>query len=398
MNSIIIKPGRERSVIHRHPWIFSGAVQSVGGNPQAGDIVLIRDYKGSFLAQAHYNPMSKICARVLELREDAVIDASWWETMIRASIKRRKVYSPDLKKTGSGAGRLVFGEADFLPGLIADRYGKIVIIQALTAGVDKIKGEIAGIFNSILKPDAVFERSDAAVRALEGLPESSGMITGAIGKQDVIINENGILFSIDPALGQKTGFFLDQRENRLLTASYAAGRNVLDCFCYSGGFTLAALKAGAASAVSVDSSAEALDLLVKNLKINNIPDGICTPVREDVFTYLRALRDEGIRFGMVVLDPPKFAPTRKDRDKAMRAYKDINLLAMKILEPGGVLATFSCSGGISPADLRMAVGWAGTDAGREVQCIRALTQAPDHPVRLSYPESEYLKGLICIVV
>ena len=318
--------------------------------------------------------------------------------MIRASVERRRGYSPGLKKTAGSAERLVFGEADFLPGLIADRYGKIVIIQALTAGVDKIKGEIAEIFNSILKPAAVFERSDAAVRALEGLPESSGIISGSIGALDTVINENGILYSIDPALGQKTGFFLDQRENRLLAASYAAGRSVLDCFCYSGGFTLSALKAGAVSAVSIDSSVEALDLLVKNLKLNNIPDGICTPVREDVFTYLRLLRDEGKRFGMVILDPPKFAPTRKDRDKAMRAYKDINLLAMKLLEPGGVLVTFSCSGGISSADLRMAVGWAGTDTLREVQCVRALAQAPDHPVRLSYPESEYLKGLICIVI
>jgi len=392
MNSIIIKPGRERSIHHRHPWIFTGAVLKTTGEPTAGEIVHIRDYEGAFLAQAHYNPRSKICARILEFREDIIIDAAWWERMIRASIGRRMELSSE-----TDAMRLVFGEADFLPGLIVDRYGSTLVLQALTAGVENIKGIIAGILHSILKLDDIYERSDAAIRALEGLPESSGPLMGRT-PGDVIIKENGIMYSVEPAIGQKTGFFLDQRDNRKIASSYAAGKEILDCFCYSGGFTLSALKAGASSVVSIDSSAEALKLLEENLRINNIPEGICSIQRDDVFTCLRVFRDEGRLFDMVVLDPPKFAPSRQYRNRGMRAYKDINLLAMNILRPGGILVTFSCSGGISAADFRMTVSWAGTDALREVQIVQVLTQATDHPVLLSYPQSEYLKGLVCIVI
>ncbi len=398
MNSIIIKPGKEKSILRRHPWIFSGAVlrtEPMAPGPGPGEIVQIRDHKGSFLAKGYYNPASKICARILEFREDVAIDSAWWESSIKSSIGRRSYLAAD-----SDAMRLVYAEADFLPGLIVDRYGKTIVIQALTAGIDKVKNMIAEIIDSILKPGAIYEKSDPDIRALEGLPPLSGPLSGGSvpASGDIVITENGIRYIVDPVHGQKTGFYLDQRDNRMILSSYASGREVLDCFCYTGGFTLAALKGGAASAVSVDTSEEALEALKKNLLNNNIPAGRCQALREDAFTLLRKYRDEGRLFDMIVLDPPKFAPSRKHRDKAMRAYKDINLLAMKALRPGGLLATFSCSGGISSADFKMALGWASIDAGREVQAVRTLTQAPDHPVRLSYPESEYLKGHICLVI
>ncbi len=391
MNKIILRSGSGKSVLHRHPWIFSGAVAKTEGNPAPGEIVDIFDRDGRYLARGYYNPESRINVRILEWREGIEIDRGWWEAMIKASVSRR-----DFIK-GTDALRLVFAEADLLPGLIVDMYGRYAVMQALTAGIEAVKGELAGILYSCLDAGAVIEKNDD-VRSLEGLPPSSGILEGGEVPEAVVVTENGLKFIVDPLHGQKTGFYMDQRDNRLITASYAGGMEVLDCFSYTGGFTVSALRAGAKKVTSVDSSAEAVELLKENIKLNGIDESLCTAVRDDAFTVLRAFRDEGRLFDMAILDPPKFAPSKFLRDKAMRAYKDINLLAMKVLKPGGLLVTFSCSGGISPSDFRLAVSWASIDAKREVQIIRTLSQAGDHPVRLSYPESEYLKGLICRVL
>ncbi len=392
MKSIIIKQGREKSIHHRHPWIFSGAIQKTEGNPEAGEIVEIRDSKGAILAKGYYNARSQIQARILEWNEGVEINRDWREKKIRASILKRKNIA------GTDAMRLIYGEADFLPGLIADRYGDYIVLQFLTAGIDRVKKEIVEIIDSILKPKAIYEKSDADVRSLEGLPPSSGLMLGKEVPELLEITENGLKYFVNLKEGQKTGFFLDQRENRKIIMPYAEGKEVLDGFCYTGGFTLSALKGGAKSVVSVDSSAEALGLLEKNLKNNAMTQSQSNIIQADVFTLLRQYRDEERLFDMVILDPPKLAPTKYHRDKALRAYKDVNLLAMRILRENGLLVTFSCSGGVSLADFKMMIGWASIDAKREVQIIRTLSQAEDHPIRVSYPESEYLKGLVCRVI
>ena len=398
MKKIILKAGKEKSVLNRHPWIFSGAVQKSDSSISPGEIVSILDSKEKPLAIGYCNPASSIAVRVLEWDVSRPVDRSWWEERIRQSIERRK----DLKESGAtNALRLVYGESDFVPGLIVDQYAETIVIQCLTAGIEAVKSEITEIIREMLKPAAVYERSDADVRELEGLKPVSGLLAGKEPPDDIEVFENFNRYFVSVKSGQKTGFFLDQRDNRKIISTYAAGKTVLDCFCYNGGFSISCLRGGALSVTSVDSSAEAIEGLKKNFALNqkyDLKTKDLFTVNGDVFETLRKFRDGGRMFDLIVLDPPKLAPTRASLDKALRAYKDVNLHALKLINPGGLLATFSCSGGVSPQDFQTMIGWAAKDARRDVQIIRTLTQAEDHPIRISYPESAYLKGLICRVI
>ncbi len=393
MATVRLKPNREKSLRHRHPWVFSGAIESVTGAPGPGAIVDVVDAHGGFLARGYYNEHSRIRVRALAWEERTVDDAFWHER-VRAAIDRRAglAKSPD-----TTAYRLVHAEADMIPGLVVDRYGDVVVVQFLTAGVERARDSILSAIEACTDARGVFDRSDTSSRAREGLAASVGWVRGGpIEAIDMI--EHGLRFSVNVATGQKTGFYLDQRVNRALVAPFARGRAVLDAFCHTGGFGIHALRAGAASVTFVDSSAPALHGLRLNLEANGLDAASCEIVQTDVFDALRNLRDAGRRFDLVVLDPPKFAMSRHQLDKALRAYKDINLLAMELLSPGANLATFSCSQAVDLASFTMAVSWAGVDSRRDVQILCRLGQSEDHPVLASFPESEYLKGLLCRVV
>ncbi len=394
MATVRLKARREKSLVQRHPWVYSGAIDRIEGDPAAGDVVTVVDSRGAFLATGYYNAQSKICVRVLSRVEGDVIDDAWWRARIAGAIDARGSLAADDRTT---AYRLVHAEADCLPGLIVDRYGDVVVVQLHTAGTDRVRPAIVAALREHLGDVTVYERSDAAARQREGLSSSTGLLAGELsGAVDIL--ENGYTFRVDVTGGQKTGYYLDQRDNRRIVAGYARGRNVLDAFCYTGAFAVYAGNAGAESVTLADSSASSLELAEANLTANGVGTDTTELLNGDVFEILRAYRDEGRRFGMVVLDPPRFASSRRQVEKALRAYKDANMLAMKLLEPGGILATFSCSAGVSTEAFTLAVSWAGIDAGRDVQIVRRLSQGPDHPILTSFPESEYLKGLVCRVL
>jgi 23S rRNA (cytosine1962-C5)-methyltransferase len=386
-----LKPGRERSLLRLHPWIFSGAVDEIHGSPKSGDAVEIRAADGRFLAWAAYSPASQIRARVWSFDESEVPGPALFDKRIAAALARRRA---EVAVETGNALRLVHGESDGLPGLVADRYGDLLVLQLLSAGCEKWREALIGVLRERSGCSRIYERSDSDARELEGLAARSGWISGAGGDAPLKITEHGIEYQVDFASGQKTGFFLDQRDNRLRVRHLAGGREVLDCFCYTGGFSLSALAGGARSVLSVDSSAPALALARRNLALNRIEAGRAEWLEADVFDALRKLRREGRQFDFVVLDPPKFAPTSKDAARAARGYKDINLNALKLLRPGGLLATFSCSGGVSADLFQKIVAGAAADAGTSLVLRERYRSAPDHPVRLEFPEGEYLKGLL----
>lgn len=384
---MVLKAGREKSLRHRHPWIFSGAIERVEGDPARGDTVVVNGRDGGFLARAAYNADSQIRARVWSFDPAEAVDEALMRRRLERSIARRAVV-----RAGSDAMRLVHGESDGLPGLVVDRYGDTVVVQILSAGAERWRELWGPALVQLTGARAVFERSDVEVRVLEGLAPRTGPLLGeAPGK--VRITEDGIAYEVDVAAGQKTGFYLDQRDNRALAASLAEGKSVLNCFCYTGGFSLAALKGGARHVVSVDTSEEALQAAGRNVEINALDAGRCEWLAADVFNHLRKLRDQAKHFDLIVLDPPKFAPTEKHVPNAARAYKDINLWAMKLLAPGGHLLTFSCSGAVGPDLFGKIVAGAAADARVDLQIRRRLEASLDHPVSIHFPEGEYLKGL-----
>lgn len=391
--ALVLKPGREKSLSRHHPWVFSGAVARIEGGPASGDTVEIRAATGKTLAQAAYSPRSRIRARAWSFDPGETVD----EAFLRARIARALGLRAQLAAARhTNALRLVHGESDGLPGLVVDRYADVLVAQLLSAGAERWRDALLDALVELTGCEAVFERSDAEVRTLEGLEPRSGFVRGNRGAARCAIVEYGLDFHVDVEQGQKTGFFLDQRENRQRVRALAAGREVLDGFCYTGGFSVAALAGGATRVLGLESSAAALAVARENLAVNRLAASRAEFVQADVFAYLRQLRDRAARFGLVVLDPPKFAPTAAQAKNAARAYKDINLLALKLLAPGGLLATFSCSGGVSAELFQSIVAGAALDAGAEAKIIERFGAASDHPVALEFPEGEYLKGLLLL--
>ncbi len=393
MPSITLKPGREKSVRNRHPWLFSGAIHTIDPKANDGDIVDAHSNTGQWLARGYLNRRSQIQVRLLSWQADAAIDEAFWRGRLQRALAGRASLAADPQTT---AYRLVHAESDGLPGLVVDRYGDWLVMQCLTLGVERVKPLLTRLLVELCQPAGIVERSDVEVRGKEGLRPAVGLLHGAAPAGPVEIMEHGQRFLVDLLGGQKTGFYLDQRENRRRVAAYCQGARVLNAFSYSGGFAVYALAAGAAHVSNLDSSLEALELGERNLALNGFdPDGQAEGVAGDVFQVLRDWRAAGQRFDVIILDPPKFAHSQQQVERAARAYKDINLLAMQLLPPGGVLATFSCSGLVSADLFQKILFGASVDAGRDVQVVERLGQGSDHPLLLSFPEGEYLKGLVC---
>jgi 23S rRNA (cytosine1962-C5)-methyltransferase len=397
MKSIRLREGKERSLQRRHPWIFDGAIAKGSGDP--GETVRVDSHDGRFLAWASVSPTSKIRARVWSFDEAQRIDAAFFSARIAAALKARTLF--DVQSNGV---RLVHGESDGLPGLVVDRYADTLVVQFSSCGVERWKGVIVDALLAQTGLTRLYERSDASVRALEGLPEATGWLSGAPAEgepagTDIVIQEHDWQLGLNIAEGHKTGFYLDQRDSRQKFAAYTRRRQfqrVLNCYCYTGGFTVAALAGGAAHVTSIDSSGPAIEKAWANVALNGFDAARCDMRDADVNASLRQYIKEGRTFDAIVLDPPKFAPTVAHAERAARAYKDINRLALMILEPGGVLFTYSCSGGISADLFHKIVASAGTDAGVDAFISERLGGAPDHPMTVTFPEGEYLKGLVLV--
>ncbi|NGF58185.1 class I SAM-dependent rRNA methyltransferase [Parapedobacter sp. SGR-10] len=394
MNKIILHKGKDKAAWQLHPWVFSGAILQIYGQPVNGEIVSVFNFAQEFIAYGVYNGRSRVAVRVLEWDPDKQVDEHWWRSRVQKAVQNRK----HLLHEGNDCVRLIFAEADFLPGLIVDKYADYISVQVHSAGVELMKSVIVDELARVLAPKGIYERSDLKSREHEGLPDTNGLLWGELPPEFVDIKENDVHYQVNIIEGQKSGFYCDQRDNRLLTAQYTKDRHVLDCFCYSGGFTLNALREGAAHVTAVDSSALALETLERNMQLNKFIPSQYTAVQSDVNKYLRQLGEEGKKFDLIVLDPPKYAPSRSALDKASRAYKDLNRRGLMLLESGGLLATFSCSGAMDIGMFKQVIAWAALDAGKEIQFIRQFSQPEDHPIRASFPEGEYLKGLLVRVL
>ena len=395
MHSVKLKKGKEKAVRQLHPWVFSGAIDQIKGNPENGDIIRVTDSNNDFLAYGFFNSKSRVAVRLLEWNLETEINESWWRRKIKIAVKHRD----ELNTEDTNTYRLIFSEADFLPGLIVDRYADFLSVQILTSGIENIKHIILDELQQLLSPKGIFDRSDASARAHEGMDASSGgILLGTEPPEFVGVKENGIFYQVNIAEGQKSGFYCDQRDNRKWVADHVKDKKVLDCFSYSGGFSLNAMAKGAKEVISVDSSAPALDTLKRNMEINDFNSIPHRLIQSDVNKQLRAFREVNEKFDVIILDPPKYAPSRSALTKASRAYKDLNRMAMLLLEEGGLLATYSCSGAVDISMFKQIIAWAALDAGKEVQFIQQFSQPADHPVRSSFPEGEYLKGLLCRVM
>ena len=389
---IILHETREKSLKRRHPWIFSKAVREVVNPPENGADIDIYAADGSFLARASYSPNSQIRARVWSFNAEEKIDQQFFERKIREAAEARTLM---LEETGMSACRLVDAESDGLPGLIIDRYNNFLVLEVLSAGAEYHLKDITSALRNIYPDDNIYERSDVEVRTKEGLESRKGVIYGEEPPEELAIKENGgmqILVNIKE--GHKTGYYLDQRDNRAALSKYCKGKSVLNCFSYTGGFSLYALRGRAKSVANVDVSQKALDIAKKNIVLNHLDPGRVKFIREDVFAFLRKEKKAGHTYDVIVLDPPKFAESKSQLDKAGRGYKDINMIAASIINPGGYLMTYSCSGHMTPDLFQKVVADALLDAGRDGQIVEFLTQASDHPVALPYPEALYLKGLV----
>ncbi len=391
---IFLKKGREKSLLNRHPWVFSGAVSAVDGSPDPGETVQIVSHAGQFLAWGAMSPKSQIAVRVWSVESDQPVSTDFFHIRIKQAVSRRS----SLLKNPHSACRLIYAESDSLPGIIVDKYGDFLVCQFLSAGAEHWKAVVVHALAELVPCKGIYERSDATVREKEGLPVSTGVLWGAPPENPVVISEANLTFQVDVLTGHKTGFYLDQRENRLRVARYCPDQEVLNCFCYTGGFGIHALYAGAAHVIQVDASAQSLTAARTHADINALDPARMDYVEADVFHLLRHYRDSRKQFDVIILDPPKFAESRSQVDKAARGYKDINLLAMKLLRPGGTLVTFSCSGMVEPGLFQKIVADAAVDAGRFGQIIEWLHQADDHPVGLNFPEGLYLKGLVCRII
>lgn len=400
MIDLILKKGKERSLLRRHPWVYDTAVHRLTGKPDVGETVRVLSAEGKVLALAAYSPESSLRARCWTFDCDEEINREWFVQKIRQAIQARSSL-----KSRTSAIRLIFGEADQLPGLIVDQYGDYIVAQFMAAGVERYKTWIADILMQETSAKGLYERSDAQLRQREGLPLISGLLRGEEPPAEIDVVEDGVKYGVDVRNGHKTGFYIDQRESRLVAQEVARefkeqhgrGLRALNCFCYTGGFSLALLKGGAAEVVSVDSSAEALAIAKANSARNGFSESCHQLVCEDVFAYLRQCHERGEHFDLVILDPPKFASNHRQVEKAARAYKDINLKGLNLLSPGGHLFTFSCSGAIDPELFQKIVAGAVFDAHVNAWAIGRFGGGADHPLLMTYPEGEYLKGLHLLV-
>ncbi|MFT6897467.1 MAG: 23S rRNA (cytosine1962-C5)-methyltransferase [Paraglaciecola sp.] len=393
-SSVILHPGREKSLLRRHPWIFASAIAETKGRMNLGDTVDIYSHENIWLARAAWSPHSQIQLRVWTFDQNESIDNGFFQRRIaRAYTSREEV----IARHGLSGYRLIAAESDGLPGITIDVYDKVLVCQLLSAGGERHRDKIVWALQKQFPDYAIYERSDVGVRKKEGLEEITQVLAGEV-PDEIIIEENGIKIIVNVKKGHKTGFYLDQRDNRAIAALYAKDRDILNCFCYTGTFGSYALAAGAKSVTNIDVSDLALKTAKRNVQINDLDVSKCDFVNQDVFQALRDYKAQGRYFSQIILDPPKFVDSKASLNRACRGYKDINMVAMQIMEPGGILVTFSCSG-LMPFDLfQKVVADAALDAGREVQIIHRLSQAPDHPVATNYPEGFYLKGLVCKVL
>lgn len=386
--TVTLEKGRERLARNHNPWVYSKAIKHVSEGVSDGDTVAVLDFAGNFVAWAHYNGKSGIALRLLEWDEAKFPDEKWIEEKVAAAAALRKRIIPE----NTGIFRLIFSESDMLPGVVCDVFGKVGVLQIATPAFDRIKTRLAGIIAEKADLDAVYEKSDGDGRKIEGLPATSGILYGNVESTKIVSRETNLFFEADLE-GQKTGFYADQRDNRKFFGEVAYGE-VLDICAFSGAFSVYALKNGAKHATLLDISKESEALVRRNMELNSIDPSRYTFIKGDVFEILRKFASDGKKFDSVVLDPPKLVPSNKYLEKGLRAYKDLNFNALRLVRKGGVFATFSCSGAVNLADFRSAVAFAAHDAGIELKILRQLHQAPDHPIRLNAPETEYLKGLL----
>lgn len=393
LETLHLKPGREKSVQKGHPWIFSGAVARVDGMPGLGETVMVKSSTGEALGLAAYSPQSQIRGRMWSRDASGQVDVDFLRQRLTQALAMRRQLIPGDE---TNALRLVHAESDGIPGLVVDRYADALVMQCLTAGAERWRDDLVELLVELTDASGVYERSDVEVRRLEGLEPRVGLLYGSL-PENLVIAENGLKFTVDVTGGQKTGFYIDQRQNRQKLRLAAHGRRVLNCFCYTGAFSIYAASGGAASVLSVDSSSEALLTAEENARLNGFAAGQLAWQAGDVFEVLRTMRDRAQSFDLIILDPPKFAPTSAQAKRAVRGYKDINLLAFKLLKPGGLLFTFSCSGGVDADLFQKVVAGAALDAGVDARIVNRLHQGTDHPVALNFPEGAYLKGLVCEV-
>jgi 23S rRNA (cytosine1962-C5)-methyltransferase len=389
--SVVLEPGREKSLLRKHPWVFASAIKNHGGKLRSGDTVDIVAADGRWLARGAWSPASTIRVRAWTFDKNEVIDNAFFLRRIESAWRARQLLRLD-----SNAYRLVAAECDGLPGVTIDRYADVLVCQLLSAGAERHRDKIVWALRKLFPECAILERSDVQIREKEGLPLLTQTLHGEL-PQTVTIVEAGYQFDVDVLHGHKTGFYLDQRNNRARIAAYAQGRKVLNCFSYTGGIAVHCLAAGATHVTNLDSSEAMLAQAAQHIVMNGLDADNASHVTADVFAELRKYRAEGKRFDLIVLDPPKFVESKQHLTQACRGYKDINLLALQLLNPDGILATFSCSG-LMPEELfHKVVADAALDAGRTVQYVEKLAQDRDHPVLSTYPEGFYLKGLICRV-
>ena len=407
MTEIAIRSGKEKSLLRHHPWVFSGAIEESSVPSQAG-VYKVNSAEGRFIAWGVYDPESHIQLRLLSWKEDVVPDEQWWRSAVRASIIRRRRFFED-KASQTTAFRIIHGEADMIPGVAADVYGKIVRIIISARVAWNMRQTVVDAVEEILHPQIIILNTDSAFCAIEHLHEVTEYyrrgerFTPTEKLEDIRIRESGLYYSMTPGSGQKSGFYCDQRENRIRLENYVKDAEVLDGCSYTGGFTLHALRAGARHVHAVDSSSDAIHRLLSNVNLN-VDLGTLDPdarnrvdaEKNDIFEYLRTMPRN--KYDVIILDPPKLAQTIKALENAKKAYKDLNRTAMEKIRDGGILVTCSCSGSLSREDFRTVLGWSAKDAGVEVQILETLGQAQDHPVRLSFPESEYLKVFILRVM
>jgi len=393
MHKVVLKTGREKSVLHRHPWLFSGALQDVKKGITSGETVNIVSAGSKILAKGAYSPDSQIRVRIWTFNPAEEIDAEFFKRRISNAVDLRKRFIPP----EDNACRLINAESDGMPGVIVDRYADFLICQFLSAGAEHFKQEIVQQIQEIRSPAGIYERSDVEIREKEGLKPYAGLLSGKEPPELIEVTQGGIKFLVDVRKGHKTGMYLDQRDNRNVVQKISNNKEVLNCFAYTGSFALAALQGGAVKVTNIESSADAINLIVKHAELNGLADNKFENVQGDVFAVLRQYRETDRKFDMVILDPPKFVSSADQLKRGCRGYKDINLLAMKLLRENGVLVTFSCSGHLSPELFQKIVADAAVDAGREARMIAGLCQPADHPVALNFPEGRYLKGLVCSI-